>query len=260
VLVDPDEESRLQATDILKSVGLSVQHAKDPDHAMSMARDCIGQNQKVMIATDYDKMTKNGIRLIQTCREDPKGLTEIPILGISKNKDDCDPMMLAGSNGFVLKPYKDHKLAERCHALLARSAAKIIVVVDDNLIGRSVSKRMLTAIDFTIVTAENGKLGLETLHRMNQNNQKTGNKLACVCTDYNMPEMDGCELTKELRRDEALHKLPVIIMSLTTESEELFLDAGANAVVRRPIQEKVLQDAVNNVITITAQIEAFDGH
>ena len=77
-----------------------------------------------------------------------------------------------------------------------------ILYVEDDAILREVTGHFLKMRALSVYLAENGKIGLElfTLHRPD-----------VVITDINMPEMDGIELTQEIRKLCSL--TPIIITS-----------------------------------------------
>jgi len=63
-----------------------------------------------------------------------------------------------------------------------------------------------------------------------------------VLVDWNMPEMDGCCLLKEIRSEAEFAEVPV--MMVTTESEmdqvETALEAGANEYLMKPFDKQGL--------------------
>jgi YesN/AraC family two-component response regulator len=92
-----------------------------------------------------------------------------------------------------------------------------IVLVDDSNLVRSGLKTMLEKSGNwdQIITAENGKVGLETILRVRPD---------IVCTDIEMPEMDGLQLLEELselkERGELAEQMPVVVLSGTMHENE----------------------------------------
>lgn len=70
------------------------------------------------------------------------------------------------------------------------------------------------------------------------------NKYDIVFMDHMMPLMDGIEATQEIRKlpDECYQRLPIIALSAnaTSEARELFLQAGMDDFIAKPIREKEL--------------------
>ena len=71
--------------------------------------------------------------------------------------------------------------------------AGTILLVDDHEAVRSVGKRMLERLGFTVLTADDGREALETYAAIPQ-------RFDCVLLDLTMPRMDGVECFRELRR------------------------------------------------------------
>ena len=91
-----------------------------------------------------------------------------------------------------------------------------ILCVDDSNTIRMLVKKALEPEGFTILEAENGKLGLEVA--------KADKVDACI-VDVNMPEMDGFGFVEGLRKEAAYANTPIIF--LTTESSEEKKSRGA---------------------------------
>ena len=71
-----------------------------------------------------------------------------------------------------------------------------------------------------------------------------------IITDLNMPNMDGFELIKAIRDNEANKNIPIIILSSLKGSEEIRkgLTAGANSYMVKPFDPKRIQYEVAKYI------------
>jgi two-component system chemotaxis response regulator CheY len=112
--------------------------------------------------------------------------------------------------------------------------SKVALVVDDSMSIRRLVSQAMRKSGFEVVEAANGKEGLEALDRRG---------VDVVITDYNMPLMDGLELTRAIRNTDRHRFTPVIFLS--TEIEESRRDearrAGVTAWLQKPfVAEKVL--------------------
>ncbi len=108
------------------------------------------------------------------------------------------------------------------------------LVVDDSRAMRMILKQILKELDFEVFEAAHG---LEALQRLGE----TGCvELALV--DWNMPEMPGIDLVKEVRAREGF--APMKIMMVTTETEmdhvRQALTAGADEYVMKPFTKDVI--------------------
>lgn len=100
---------------------------------------------------------------------------------------------------------------------------KVLVVDDESQITR-VLRHSLTAHRYDVRTAADGLSALETFHDWHPD---------LIITDLQMPEMDGIELCREVRR---LSTLPIIVLSVKGEerTKVAALDAGADDYVLKP--------------------------
>ncbi len=124
--------------------------------------------------------------------------------------------------------------------------AKIALVVDDNDFNRYVAERMLTKMGFRTVTAGNGKLAVDTLANMQQEN--VGVRVL-VFMDVDMPIMDGIEATVRIRKENSRPR-PVIValtaFSAESERRKCF-EAGMDAFVDKPLTKERLYEVLCNV-------------
>lgn len=118
---------------------------------------------------------------------------------------------------------------------------KTIMVVDDSSSIRQVVCMALKSANYDTIEACDGKDALAKL---------VGNKVHLIISDVNMPNMDGINFVKELKKNPA-HKFTPVIM-LTTESQEEkrreAQAAGAKAWVIKPFQPQQMLNAVAKLI------------
>jgi CheY-like chemotaxis protein len=105
---------------------------------------------------------------------------------------------------------------------------KKILVVDDVDENRAVVADMLKPLGFEVIEAASGRDGLEMAQRQRPH---------LILMDMVMPELDGLEATRSLRRLEAFKEVPVIALSagVSDADSEKSLAAGANAFLPKPV-------------------------
>ena len=88
-----------------------------------------------------------------------------------------------------------------------------------------------------IVHVEDGVEALDYLLRRGRFADRPEGAPAVLLLDIKMPRMDGLEVLTELRRHEALKRLPVVILSSSREENDLARswDLGVNAYVVKPV-------------------------
>jgi len=93
-----------------------------------------------------------------------------------------------------------------------------ILLVDDSPNTREVERMILEGAGYNVVTAENGRQGFDVLDKL---------PIHLVITDVEMPEMDGLDLTKAIKRHQSFQNIPVIVVS--TKGSDMDKRAGLNA-------------------------------
>lgn len=114
-----------------------------------------------------------------------------------------------------------------------------ILIVDDFPTMRRIIKNLLKDLGYENVDeAEDGVMGLEKL--------RNGN-FDFVVSDWNMPNMDGLVMLKEIRADATLSKLPVLMVTAEAKKENIIAaaQAGANGYVVKPFTAAVLEEKLN---------------
>lgn len=109
------------------------------------------------------------------------------------------------------------------------------LVVDDSRAVRMILAKTLKELGFEVREAANGREALEIIEA-----EKTA--VTLVLADWNMPEINGLELLKQLRKDPALSSLVVIMVTTETELEQMeaALQAGANEYIMKPFTKDIL--------------------
>ena len=127
-----------------------------------------------------------------------------------------------------------------------------ILVVDDSTIQRQlICKIIINRDDSTnLFEAADGTEALEMVRR--------GNQFDLIITDFNMPNMNGLELIKNIRNDSELSDIPIIIISAEVSKENMLeaIEAGANMEILKPFTPADLNKSVDYVLNI--QVTADD--
>ena len=126
-----------------------------------------------------------------------------------------------------------------------------VLVVDDSMTMRTQYKNMLENLFFKVVTVAHGEEALNYI--------QTNPHISLVVTDYNMPVIDGLELTKELRKEHDKNSLPVVAVS-SSEDEEviaLFLKNGANDYIKKPFSKEEFYCRIDNTIEAYENIQTI---
>lgn len=123
-----------------------------------------------------------------------------------------------------------------------------VLVVDDVASARKMLTDLLKLQQFQVFEATTVSEALEMLAR------HPG--IDMVLTDYNMPDMDGYELTRRIRREHGSDRLRIIGISSSADRllSASFLKAGANDFVYRPFVVEELQCRIGHNIETLLQM------
>lgn len=116
-----------------------------------------------------------------------------------------------------------------------------ILVVDDFPTMRRIIRNLLKDLGYENVDeAEDGAIGLEKLRN---------GSFDFVVSDWNMPNLDGLEMLKQIRADESLAKLPVLMVTAEAKKENIIAaaQAGANGYVVKPFTAATLEEKLNKI-------------
>jgi PleD family two-component response regulator len=126
-----------------------------------------------------------------------------------------------------------------------------VLIVDDSATARALLSSRLKRYNFGVSVADSGARALEILK---------GNKdIGLVITDYNMPDIDGFELTRRIRSARGSHELRIIGVSSSSNRllSARFLKAGGNDFMLRPFIDEEFYCRVNQNLDTLIQIRSM---
>lgn len=123
---------------------------------------------------------------------------------------------------------------------MTKSELKFLVV-DDFSTMRRIVRNLLKEVGITNVDeAEDGQIALQKL--------RTGD-FNFVVSDWNMPNMTGIQLLREIRADPALKHLPVLMVTAEAKKENIVeaAQAGASGYVVKPFTAATLDEKLQKI-------------
>lgn len=118
---------------------------------------------------------------------------------------------------------------------------KRILLVEDNIVNQKVAVLLLQQFGLDVVVAENGLLALQSVQKETYD---------VILMDCQMPEMDGFEATKAIRRYEALQNRYTPIIAVTALAmvgdQERCIAVGMDDYISKPIDRYVLNIKLNH--------------
>ena len=116
-----------------------------------------------------------------------------------------------------------------------------ILLVEDNEMNRDMLTRRLERKGFEVVTAIDGKAGIDMASSCNPD---------IILMDLSLPVIDGWEATRKVKADPATQSIPVIALTAHAMAgdEQKALEAGCNDYDTKPIDLKRLLGKIDNLL------------
>lgn len=284
LIVDDNETNREILKGQLHSWGVEVVEAESGSQALTILDDLLAENKPLFNAAllDYQMPEMDGAELGKRIRSNPSYedihlimMTSIEGMGGSRffsdlgftayfNKPitsadlhDALTLVLASSeelrraSPIITNNYLRNMVGEKKHEdlsqhpLMQHDFSHVrILLVEDNVINQEVAKGLLKELNLTCDVAANG---VEALHSLLSAIDQDAYDL--VLMDCQMPEMDGYEATKAIRKGDAgNYNKDISIIAMTAnamvEDERDCLAVGMNSYIAKPISIKMLANVI----------------
>lgn len=240
LLVEPSSmQQKVIAQHLAKEEITNIQCANSVESAFQQAKS----NQPDLITSAMHFSDGTALDLVKKLKADP-ATEDLPFMLVSSEhrKEQLEEFRQSGVVAILPKPFSSEHLATAINStidLLTAEELELdyfdvaslrILVVDDSLMARKFVTRVLTGLGMEQITqAENGAQAIELLK---------DNMYDLVVTDYNMPEVNGKELTEYIRKESEQSHIPVLMVS--SEANETHLanieQSGVNAMCDKPFE------------------------
>jgi len=240
LIVDDNDTNRTVMEEIFESWGVPNDSARSADEALQMLDRATEQGEKFELALlDHMMHGMNGPELARKIRE--RAGAEAPRLVLVTSLSESQGLDAVFDDGLT-KPVLQDDLrrvvqgTETAHRETQDEVQRTefvgmphILVAEDNPINREVMREILDELEVKADLVENGALALEAIEKRDY---------PLVLMDCQMPEMDGYEATRQLRRrtdDKA--KIPVIAVTAhaVQGEREKALAAGMTDYITKPV-------------------------
>lgn len=262
LVVDDNTTARESLSRMVEMFDMTAVSASSGVEALEALHEASASNHPYdLVLMDWRMPEMDGIEAARRIRED-KTLSHVPavlmVTAYAREEVERQVEML-GLQGLLIKPItesmmfnalqhifgSDHKadMQEVKHRGTTPRIlmGKRILVVDDNALNQEVATDFLTLAGAEVDTANSGIKALERLTQQHYD---------AVLMDVHMPEMDGLQATREIRRNPEWASLPVIALTAQTLSEDraAILQAGMTAYLPKPIDETLLYSTLMELL------------
>lgn len=256
LVVDDNEAARAVLSSMLTSFKIKADTAVDGTAALTLLEQAARQEKPYdVVLLDWIMPGIDGIETARRIKANA-ALAKVPaMLMVTANgrEEAYVEADNAGLDAFLVKPvyasvmYETlldilgiktvaHPLAvtmKRQTADLRKIQGARILLVEDNRINQEVATAFLEAGGMVVTVVSNGRKCLAALQQASYD---------LVLMDIQMPEMDGLEATRRIRRNSQLQDLPIIAMTAHAMAgdREKSLAAGMNEHITKPINQAEL--------------------
>jgi chemosensory pili system protein ChpA (sensor histidine kinase/response regulator) len=125
--------------------------------------------------------------------------------------------------------------------LAGAARTRCVMVVDDSVTVRKVTSRLLERQGMDVIVAKDGVEAVALLQERRPD---------VMLLDIEMPRMDGFEVARQVRHDERLADLPIVMISSRTgeKHQEHAAELGVNSFLGKPFQENELLATIDRLV------------
>jgi len=254
LVVEDDDAEQLGISELLGNDDIDIVPARTGQEALSILKehdiDCM--------VLDLRLPDISGFEVLDRIREDD-GLKDLPIVvftgkeltpqqdlqlqelarkvvikGVESPERLLDETALFLHRVVTDLPPHKQKMLEKLHRSDEELRGRRVLIVDDDVRNIFALGSVLERHDMKVIAAQNGREAIATL--------KKSPDISVALMDIMMPEMDGYETIKLIRKDPALRRLPIVALTAKAMKgdREKCIDAGASDYLAKPVNTEQL--------------------
>lgn len=252
LLVEPSEvQQKLIIKSLIQSGVKQIETATTQTQALTL----LANYQPDLVISSMYLADGTADSLLQNIRSNPRTEHQAFMLVSSeRNKKYLEQLRQSGVLAILPKPFTSEAITRALKAtldIISEQEVELehfdvtllrVLVVDDSRFARKHIIRVLAGMGIPApVEAENGKQAIEQLNEQ---------AFDLIVTDYNMPEMDGRELTAAVRGSNSYSHIPILMVS--SEANETHLanisQAGVDAICDKPFEPATVRDLLFKIM------------
>jgi two-component system sensor histidine kinase/response regulator len=282
LIVDDKAINRRMLELLTKKWGMHPTLVEEGPAALALLESSPGAPPYEVALLDLDMGTMDGLELARTIRARPEwSAIRLVLLTSLGRRGDAKTAWAAGLAAYLTKPIRERQLSDCLLAVLGRAqepmraadaapvasqglitrhtlaerrtrTAPRVLVAEDNIINQKVAVRLIERLGYRVDVVANGQEAVEALSRI---------PYGLVFMDCQMPEMDGFEAAREIRRREAggtrqsgsesgaasplplaPRRVPIVAMTANAMQgdRERCLESGMDDYISKPITSQAL--------------------
>jgi two-component system chemotaxis response regulator CheY len=249
------EPSSVQSKIIQRHLHDANVHRTEIAHNGQQALSMISTNPPDLVVSALYLPDMTGTELVQTMRNTGR-LEKTPFMLVSSETsfEQLDPVRQAGVVAILPKPFDFKDLKRALYNTLdfinpdasetenLEFADLNVLVVDDSTMARKHIRRVLEKMGIQSFTeAINGKEAIPLIEN---------NFFDMIVTDYNMPEMDGEQLTRYVREKSAQSSIPILMVTSENDDNRLAAvqQSGVSGICDKPFEPDTVKTYLQNIL------------
>jgi two-component system, sensor histidine kinase and response regulator len=267
LVVDDNASNRTILEHYLRDWGIACESVDRPSSAISALERASREGNPFELALlDFNMPQMNGMELVREFRSRP-ALDALKTVILSSDSFESENFAGMRVSAVLKKPASQTAIYDAIAAAFAgtvpgaeevpvKAAAKssssnrglLVLVAEDNEINRTVIQALLGKLGLQTAVAHNGREAIE---------MAAGHAYDAIFMDCLMPETDGFEATREIRKAENGRHVPIIAMTALSMpgDPERCLAAGMDDYLSKPIRTAALDEAIERWLPVGAPAE-----
>jgi two-component system chemotaxis response regulator CheY len=252
LLVEPSSTQHKIIEGYLAALGApGIRWAQDGEAALALMQTNIPD----LVISTMHLPDMTGTELVQRMRADER-LLDVAFMLISSETGIryLEPLRQAGVVAMLPKPCTQDQLRASLFAALEflepepleldhiTPEEMNVLIVDDSFTSRRIIRQMLEKMGIEKISeAENGKQAVEHIEQ---------EFFDLIVTDYNMPEMDGEQLSQFIRKESSQQSVPVLMVTSETDKTRLagVEQSGVSAIFDKPFNVDTLRTTIQRLL------------
>jgi CheY-like chemotaxis protein len=254
LVIEDDDRERTSIVELLGHGDIEIEEAATGREALERLRtrafDCCVVDLRLPDMSGFDLLetlqgeeSLRGIPVVVFTGKELTDAEEKRLRAAAKSivlKDVQSPERLLDETALFLHrviselPEEKRRMIERLHGSTEALRKRKVLVVDDDARNIFALTTILENQEMEVLSATNGRQAIELI--------KSTPDLSVVLMDIMMPEMDGYETMREIRKDPSFRTLPILALTAKAMKgdREKCLEAGASDYIAKPVNTEQL--------------------
>ena len=216
--------------------------------SLSEVKELIAKNKFFLVISNLILPDSLDFEILELLKKD-----NLPTITFSSNMES-NPSGIVYPNiiNHVIKDINGFQFIYKLVSTMAYCYNEEVLLVDDSTTQANYIKEVLEKLLLKVIVVKNGIEALDILDKEE--------KISLVLTDYEMPVMDGLELTKKIREHKNYNQIPIIITTSINDNNLKinFYKYGANDILIKPILQEELISKVIDIFLNQKYIEDIE--